>query len=1057
VPTEPRTRRPAPTWESRRGAARFGPWLAAVVVLLLLVPTLGSSAPARPAAFPTRDADRIAPPSPLARASTSLGSVLGTLDVATDQTFAGFDFLNPQFDPSTAVLDTANGLVYVRGSLGDTISVVDPTHGSDIADIAVPYAQQPYVVASSIAVDPFTDYLYVANSNTANVTIIDGTTNTVTGAISLGVSPYADVFDPANGDVYVADWTAGNLTVIDATTNRTDGGIRTGTDPGAMALDPANEKLFIANYGSANVTVVNTSTNTYVGAVPVGTHPDAIILNSVQDEIDVVNQNGATGNVTVIGGANDTVVGSVPVGSEPDGGTFVPSSDRVYVVNGASSNLTVFDGATSKVVGSVPTGTAPGPGSIAYDPTSDDLYVGGYESENVTIIDASTDTAVASVSTASSFPGPLLWTPAKAEVLAFDAGTSVTEPNVTVISTSTNTAVGSIPLATTPAGLAFDASTGDVYAANPAGNDTYWIGAADNTVEGNAYGAPEPNVLHTPVAYDSLNHDLYVVDTSASALDVLSSSHTLLTRVPVGELPVSVAFDATNGYLYVGSDLDGNVSVVDGTTNTVVGTLTIKMDDSIPAIGVDPTTNEVYVADSNGDNVTVYGASNFTRVAVLAIGSEPDAFAYDPVNRTMFVSTPGSGNISVLSAVNPAVVGAIDQDEAGPMLYDNASNSLYLGLQYGYGLAAINATSYANLGGSPLYLGPYTAIAGLALDPTNHHLFVSLPDEGSIEIIGTGPSFAVNFTETGLPSPTSWSVAFAGISQGTNGAQLDFTAPDGSWGFTVGLVPGYTPNVTAGTVVVSGAARTIPIHFTANGTTPQQYPVTFVEIGLPSQTAWMVTLGTTANSSATPTIGFVERDGSYAFAVTAVHGFTAGPGSGSLGVAGKPAQVNVTFNATSTSTGPPTVALIADPVTVSVGALSELATTVSGAAEPYTYAYSGLPTGCATANVSTLGCTPTVTGKFHVTVDVTNRSGAVGSATTNLTVTAASTKGTAPAPNGGSKGFLSSYWWLLLILAVIVVLLIALWMRRRQSPPPVAASPTTASGASGPPNPPSSP
>jgi hypothetical protein len=61
--------------------------------------------------------------------------------------------------------------------------------------------------------------------------------------------------------------------------------------------------------------------------------------------------------------------------------------------------------------------------------------------------------------------------------------------------------------------------------------------------------------------------------------------------------------------------------------------------------------------------------------------------------------------------------------------------------------------------------------------------------------------------------------------------------------------------------------------------------------------------------------------------------------------------------------------------------------TVVGGASPYTYAYTGLPIGCHSANVSSLLCLPATVGTSYVTVTVTDANGSTASNTTHFTVT----------------------------------------------------------------------
>lgn len=88
---------------------------------------------------------------------------------------------------------------------------------------------------------------------------------------------------------------------------------------------------------------------------------------------------------------------------------------------------------------------------------------------------------------------------------------------------------------------------------------------------------------------------------------------------------------------------------------------------------------------------------------------------------------------------------------------------------------------------------------------------------------------------------------------------------------------------------------------------------------------------------------------------------------------------------------PPVIAAFTvSPSPVAVGATTELAVTVAGGAPPFAYAYSGLPAGCASADVARLACVPTESGSFPLDAVVTDAAGATASAGATLTVTASS-------------------------------------------------------------------
>jgi hypothetical protein len=84
---------------------------------------------------------------------------------------------------------------------------------------------------------------------------------------------------------------------------------------------------------------------------------------------------------------------------------------------------------------------------------------------------------------------------------------------------------------------------------------------------------------------------------------------------------------------------------------------------------------------------------------------------------------------------------------------------------------------------------------------------------------------------------------------------------------------------------------------------PTNYSVMFSETGLPTGTSWSVTFGTTSRPSTTGSIGFSVWNGTYAYAVGSVAGYTATPTGGSSVVNGGPLSYTIRFNATSSSSG----------------------------------------------------------------------------------------------------------------------------------------------------------
>jgi hypothetical protein len=83
--------------------------------------------------------------------------------------------------------------------------------------------------------------------------------------------------------------------------------------------------------------------------------------------------------------------------------------------------------------------------------------------------------------------------------------------------------------------------------------------------------------------------------------------------------------------------------------------------------------------------------------------------------------------------------------------------------------------------------------------------------------------------------------------------------------------------------------------FFPTGNAPRTYPVNFTETGLPLGTRWNVAVGTTSYGY-NSTIGFYLVNGTYAYRVGNVPGFTRTPGSGLVTVNGAGVSVSVVFS-----------------------------------------------------------------------------------------------------------------------------------------------------------------
>lgn len=963
-----------------------------------------------------------------------LGTVISTTDLVADRALPGSTAPPEQADPQSIVYDGANGDIYIRGNQGETLTVVNGTTDRVTTSIYLPASANPYGYAPTLLVDPSTGNLYATNFNEGNLSIIDGATNRITGSIGSGISPASAVLDPTSGNVYVADLESNNVSVWDGTNNHFVASIPVGAHPDALLFDAASNELFVANIGSGNVSVIDTLTNQAVGSIGTGTSassPQVLALDTHDNDVDVGS--ATTYNLTVISAATRTVVAHPYVSYDSDGLAYAPRQNELFVENGGEGNVTVFNQSENqRVVANITTGTDPQ--GIAFDAVDQEVYVLNAEASNVTVIDPVTDHTVANVATDDGLVYQVAVDTVTGNVFAASDGTYTGslvgfQGNITVIADGTNHPLASIPLNVWPVGLTYDPGNGDLIAADVAGQDLYLVDPATGLSTGTA-----PAGYAWASAYDSNTGDLWVLNRGSENLTVLNPALHSIANLSTGTSPTAIAFDSSNGDIYVTDDLGGDVWVFDGATLAYSNTIPVKAFDLLNAILYDPHNRELYVSDATGENLTIINGTSQRTVGSIPTGAGTLSLAFDSTNDTIW--TANSGNFTVLKdTTNKSVANVAYAYAAGQLAYDPANNVMYDPGNFESFLSGIGASNYTPLG--RLSLGEAYYTTEVAYVPSDQDVYVSTAANGMLSVIGRPATlYPVNFVETGLPVGTLWGVTLGTSPNSSTTNTIGFEVGNSTPTFSVGAVTGYAVNVSAGTITVNGAGRTVYLGFSPVGTS---YSLTFQESGLRAATTWSVSVEGSAMSSATPSIVFPELDGSYSFSVVPVTGYGATPSSGLAVVDGGPTTEAIAF---APGSGALSVTLTVSPATVVLPGSTNFTTVTSGGTPSFRFAYSGLPGGCLTADFSVLSCTPTVTGTFTVTVSVTDDLGHTAEANATLTVESP----TLPPPSNG----LGTWLWIVIVIIVLAAALLFFSLSRRRkarpmvpaySPPPPPTPP----------------
>jgi hypothetical protein len=199
---------------------------------------------------------------------------------------------------------------------------------------------------------------------------------------------------------------------------------------------------------------------------------------------------------------------------------------------------------------------------------------------------------------------------------------------------------------------------------------------------------------------------------------------------------------------------------------------------------------------------------------------------------------------------------------------------------------------------------------------TVNRSYAPSPSTGTITVNGNNVNigitfnlvtYTVTFTESGLPSGTTWYVNLSnGQSYSSSTNTIKFNEANGTYSYTIATSnKEYAPAEYSGSFIVDGAPLSESITFN-----PVTYKITFTESGLSSGTNWYVTLNGIAKSSSNNTIIFNEPNGSYSYIISGIPGYRASSYSGTISVNGNSVSVPInwtiiTYTITITENGIP--------------------------------------------------------------------------------------------------------------------------------------------------------
>jgi YVTN family beta-propeller protein len=301
----------------------------------------------------------------------------------------------------------------------------------------------------------------------------------------------------------------------------------------------------------------------------------------------------------------------------------------------------------ASVSGTIKVGTAPI--AVAVDSTNNKIYVADY----------------------GTTPTGVPCSPSGADVETIDGATQST------------TSVGFVGDPQNPYAAALNPANHTLYVATEA----YWSGLKSGIDCGPDGGRVNGHVIgNFPAGIDVNPTTGSVYVASGGVVDVWDGSWNPVATIAVGSASVGVAVNATSNKIYVANSRSNDVSVIDGSSNSVVATITDPNAVSPVAVAVNATTNTIYVANAQSNNLSVIDGATNSVTATIPVGTSPYGVAVEPQTNFIYVANAGNsqsgnpGNVTVINGTTNATTTLSDPNATNPVAVatNSVTNEIYV-------------------------------------------------------------------------------------------------------------------------------------------------------------------------------------------------------------------------------------------------------------------------------------------------------------------------------------------------------------------------------------------
>jgi YVTN family beta-propeller protein len=298
--------------------------------------------------------------------------VVATVPIGID----GIDPVDVAVSPATRRVYVVRACRVECGENTEALVVIDSRTSRVVNELHFSAAIEDVAVDDAVA-----HQVYVTSPGEGAVIAIDTASLRVVGRVKIA-EPAGIAVNPRTGEVYVADSATSTVVVVDGRLRKILARIPVGMNPFALAINPDANRIFVIHQDSQFVSVLDGVRHRLIANVPGIDTADDIAVNPITGRVYVTI--GGAPELLVIDGSTARLIGTIKLDKPRGGVALDPGQRRIYVTDG-SMNLFAVDENTHKILARVRVGI--GAWNLAIDLTNRRIYVVNLGENSVSVLE----------------------------------------------------------------------------------------------------------------------------------------------------------------------------------------------------------------------------------------------------------------------------------------------------------------------------------------------------------------------------------------------------------------------------------------------------------------------------------------------------------------------------------------------------------------------------------------------------------------------------------------------------------------------------------------------